>query len=224
MTSMTGFLGPTGTSVGQKMTGAGNIIPKGYKEGKMAQFTPEQMQLFSQLFGHVGPQSYLSRLAGGEEGLFQEMEAPAMRQFQEYLGNIASRFSGTGERQMSGRRGSAFNLATSQAASDFAQDLASRRQLLQMQAIRDLMGAGESLLGQRPYQQFFIKPEERNILAKILGIGLPAAGAIAGGLSGAGPMGAALGGQLGSSLASGFTGSGATPSYAGIGDLPTKWS
>lgn len=154
MTSMTGFHGPSGKSIGHKMTGAGDVIPKGYQKGQLQNFTPEQMQLFQSLFSQVGPQSYLSRLAGGDQGLFEEMEAPAHRQFQGLLGQIGSRFSGTGDRQMSGRRGSGFNFATTQAASDFAQDLQSRRQGLQRQALMDLMGISQGLLSQRPYDQF----------------------------------------------------------------------
>lgn len=156
MSSMIGFMGNTGASAGQKMTGMNNLIPKGYSRGQLQQFTPEQMQLFQQLFSNVGPKSYLSRLAGGEEGMFEEMEAPAHRQFQGKLGDIASRFSGYG---MGGRRSSGFNLASTQAVSDFAQDLASRRQELQRQALMDLMGISQSLLSQRPSEQFLIKKQ-----------------------------------------------------------------
>jgi hypothetical protein len=48
----------------------------------MQQFTPEQMQLFQQLFGHLGPDSFLGQLASGSEEGFAEMEAPAWRDFQ----------------------------------------------------------------------------------------------------------------------------------------------
>lgn len=144
--SYTPMAGPTG-----KM---GNKIPSGYKAGQLQQFTPEMMNLFQSLFAHLGPGSYTSRLAEGDESLFEEMEAPAKRQFQGMLGNIASKFSGMG---MGGRRSSGFGQATTSAASDFAQELQSKRQGLQRDAIKDLVGLSSVLLGQKPYENFLTK-------------------------------------------------------------------
>lgn len=146
---------------------AGNKVPSGYKLGRLQNFTPEQMNLFQNLFSNVGPGSHLSRLAGGDQSLFEEQEAPALRQFNALQGNLASRFSGMG---MGARRSSGFQNASTQAASDFAQDLQSRRQALQRQAIIDLMGLSESLLGQRPYDQFLVeKPQKRSFLQQLMG-------------------------------------------------------
>ena len=159
MTSMigsTGFRGATGSASGQNMTG-GNIIPKGYREGRIQQFTPDQMQLFQQLFGQLGPDSFLSKLAGGDQSMFEQMEAPAMRQFQGLQGQTASRFSGMG---MGARRSSGFQNQMGQQNMDFAQQLQSNRMGLQQQAIRDLMGLGSSLLGQRPYETSLIKKQQ----------------------------------------------------------------
>ena len=128
----------------------GNIIPKGYTYGKIQQYTPEQMQLFSQLFGQVGPESFTGRLARGDEGTFQQMEAPAMRQFSGLMGGLGSRFSGMG---MGARKSSGFQQAGSQAAQEFAERLQSQRMGYQQQAIRDLMSMSGELLGQRPYEQ-----------------------------------------------------------------------
>lgn len=138
---------------GSTGAGIGSRAPSGYKKGQIQNFTPEQMELFRSLFGQLKPGSYLSKLAGGDESLFEEMEAPALRQFSELQGGLASRFSGMG---MGARRSSGFQNTTNQAASDFAQNLQSRRQELQQQAIRDLMEMGTSLLSQRPYEQFLV--------------------------------------------------------------------
>lgn len=163
MSSMTGY------NVGQTSTGkwAGDKIPSGYKIGTLQQFTPEQLNLFQSLFAHAAPNSYLSRLAGGDQSFFAEQEAPALRQFAGLQGNIASRFSGGGlgyggggRGAMSARRSSGFQNATNQAATDFAQQLQSQRQGLQRQAIQDLMGISGQLLGQRPYERRFTpKPD-----------------------------------------------------------------
>jgi hypothetical protein len=189
----------------QGLSGANSMMPgqkiAGMKLGQIKNFTPQQMQLFQSLFSHVSPDSYLSKLASGDESFFNEMEDPAMRKFSALQGNIASRFSGMG---MGGRRSSGFQNTMNQAGSDFAQDLQSRRQELQMQAIRELMGLGENLLGQRPYEQFLVKPQrKKSFLQKLLGGGSSLAGTAIGGLFG-GPAGAAIGGQAGSAFSKAF--------------------
>jgi hypothetical protein len=145
--SLTGSKGMGGVTGGDK-------VPKGYTTGQLQQFSPEQMQLFQQLFSHVGPESFTSKLAGGDQSQFEQLEAPAMRQFQGLQGNIASRFSGMGT---GARRSSGFQNTINQASSDFASDLASRRMGLQQQAIQDLMGMSSQLLGQRPQERMLAK-------------------------------------------------------------------
>jgi hypothetical protein len=154
MTSLTGASGynsAKGPYSGQRVGHSGKIR-------QTPNFTPEQMDLFQQLFSHAGPESYLSRLAGGDESLFGEIEAPALRQFSGLQGNIASRFSapGTGARKSSG-----FQNTLGGAASDFALQLQAQRQGLQRQAIMDLMGLSGDLLGQRPYDTFVEEPRQR---------------------------------------------------------------
>lgn len=129
-------------------------IPSGYKKFSLQNFTPEQQQLFSQLFDLVGPESYTSRLAKGDEGLFNEMEAPALRQFNELQGGLSSRFSGMG---MGARNSSGFQNTSNAAASNFAQELQANRQSLTRQAIMDLMGMSNTLLGQKPQEQGLVQ-------------------------------------------------------------------
>lgn len=154
----TGLRGPTGV--------VGNKIPSGYRSGQMAQYTPEQSNLFQQMFSQVSPDSYLSKLAGGDQDTFSQMEAPALRQFSGMQGNIASRFSGMGS---GARRSSGFQNTMSSASSNFAQDLASRRQDLQRQAIMDLMGLSNTLLGQRPYENFLVQKQRKPSWAETIG-------------------------------------------------------
>jgi len=125
--------------------------PKGYSRGFMQQFTPQQMQLFSQLFSQVGGDSFLGKIAGGDEQAFEQMEAPAWRDLSRAQGQAASRFSGMG---MGAQKSSAFRNSMGQMSSNFAQDLQSKRMQYRQQAINDLMGLSNSLLGQRPYEQF----------------------------------------------------------------------
>lgn len=129
-------------------------IPSGYRAGQIQQFTPEQMDLFQQMFGQVSPDSELSRLAEGDEEAFNQIEAPAMRQFQELTGQNASRFSGAG---MGARRGSGFQNQQNQYTSDFAMNLSSKRQDLMRNARNDLFTMSHELLGQRPQEKFLTK-------------------------------------------------------------------
>lgn len=185
-----------------KMSGYNDKTPSGYGVSRVQQYTPEQMKLFGEAFSHLGPDSYTARLAGGDQSLFEEMEAPAHRQFNEKMGGIASRFSGMG---MGGRRSSGFQNETSSAASNFAQDLQAKRQELQRNAIRDLMGMSNDLLNQRPYETSLYEKQQKDS-----GWG-GAIGAGIGGLGGfmvGGPMGAMAGAQMGYGIGSGGGGGG----------------
>lgn len=183
-------------------TGQGNKIPTGYSQGQIQNYTPEQMRLFESLFSNLGPDSFLSKLSKGDQSTFDQIEAPAMRQFQGLQGQLASRFSGMG---MGGRHSSGFQNASNQAASDFAQSLQSKRTDLQRNALKDLMGMSNELLGQRPYQQFLTEDqeEEKPFWQKILGSLLGLGGAGIGGLFGGIP-GAKIGGRAGTAAGQAF--------------------
>ena len=198
MSSLVGRTGLQG-STGQMQ----ERIPKGYQKGSINQFTPEQMQLFQQMFGSVSPDSFTSRLAMGDQEAFNQAEAPALRQFNELQGNIASRFSGMGA---GARRSSGFQNTINSAASNFAQDLQARRLGLQQQAIRDLHGMSQDLLGQRPQENFLIEKNRRkSFLEKVLGGAAPIAGAAIGGYFG-GPAGAEVGSAAGSAFSNAIFG------------------
>lgn len=198
--------------------GAGDVIPKGYKKGQLSQFTPQQTQLFQQMFSDVGPGSYLSRLSKGDESMFEQMEEPAYRQFNQLQGDIASRFSGSG---MGARRGSGFRNEMTQAGSNFAQDLQARRQELQRQAIMDLQGLSTNLLGQRPYDKFLTQnPQKQEQQGG--GWGGAASGAASGAATGAmfGPWGAVAGGLIGGGVgyfSGGGGGGGSAPAASTFG-------
>lgn len=182
----------------------GDIVPKGYNVGQMQQFTPEMMQLFQQLLGYLGPNSDISKMAMGDQGAFEQMEAPAWRQFQEAQGQLGSRFSQLAPGAMSAQRGSGFQNAAGQLGSDFAMNLGARRQELQRQSLLDMMGMSNMLLGQRPYERdLFEKPQKDPALGGWGGVlgGLGGAGA---GFAAGGPMGALYGAGIGSKAFSGL--------------------
>ncbi len=206
MSSTFGYMGNRGSSggsSGSRMRSgggkSGDIIPKGHLEGQLQQFTPEQMKLFQQMFSHVSPESQTGRLASGDQSMFGEIEAPALRQFQELQGQMGSRFSGMG---MGAQKSSGFQNTMGQMGSDFAMQLQAQRQQLQRQAIQDLMGNASTLLGQSPYERFLIKKQQQEKAGtpwgKIIGAGVGgAAGAFSGfgGIAGAN-IGANIGGAF----------------------------
>lgn len=182
MNSLIGGLG-----MGQSVSGQG--ITQGQN------YSPEQMRLFQSLFQHVNPGSDMSRLAAGDQGMFDQMESPALRQFNELQGNIASRFSGMG---MGGRKSSGFQNTLNSAASNFSQDLQSRRLELQRNAIKDLMGMSGDLLS---YE--FEPAKKKQWWESLIGGLAPVAGALGGAFLG-GPAGSAIGYQAGSSFGQAF--------------------
>ncbi len=132
--------------------------PSGYRKYNVQNFTPAQMELLNQSFEHVNPNSYTAKLARGDQNAFNEMEAPALRQYNEMQGNLASRFSGMG---MGARNSSGFQNASNAAAQDFAGQLQAQRQGLQRQAIQDLMGMSNDLMGQRPYDTGLVEKRQK---------------------------------------------------------------
>ena len=136
----------------------GDVIPKGFKAAQLQNFTPGMMKIFEHMMGQLGPDSYLSGLANGDEQAYAEMEEPALRQFAGMQGNLASRFSGMGT---GGRKSSGFQNTANQASADFATQLQANRHNVRQNAIRDLQGYGNSLLQQRPYDRALVQKQQK---------------------------------------------------------------
>lgn len=158
------MMGRTGASSGNRATGQQQIgtssIPKGYAQGQIQNFSPEQMDLFKQLFGQVGPESQLSKLASGDQSQFEQLEAPALKQFGQLQSGLASRFSGMG---LGARKSSGFQQAQSSAAQDFAERLQSNRMNLQNQALKDLFGLSGELFGQKPFENYLVPEQQKQL-------------------------------------------------------------
>jgi hypothetical protein len=180
----------------------------------MANYLPQQKELYNRMYQNVAPDSQTARLAAGDPSAFEQMEAPAMRQFQDLQGQTASRFSGMG---MGARKGSGFANEMNQATSDFAQDLQSKRQALSRQAIQDMMSMSNDLLS---YE--FKKPKKKKWWEKLIEGGGGLVGAGIGALTG-GPMGMAIGANVGNAFSSSFSGQPQQQNWSGIADLPRSW-
>lgn len=127
--------------------------------------TGEQQALYSQLQNGAMPgiQSGLGQLSnlagGGNQDYWDQIEAPAKRQFSEAIGGLGARFSGLGG--TGGRRSSGFQQATGALASDFAERLQSQRLGLQQGAIEQLLGLGQNLLGQSMFNSAIVPKKKK---------------------------------------------------------------
>ena len=140
------------------------------------------------------------RLAAGDQDAFAELEAPQRREFTSQIGQLGSRFAGTG-----GLGSSAFQNATGTAASNFSQDLGAQRFKIQEDSLDSLLGLYERLLSHET-----VTPES-NILGDILG---GAAGGAAQGFAAGGPAGGAAG-ALGGGILGAFSGGNEKPKRGG---------
>lgn len=178
-----------GMGYGGSTGSASQLKGTGYRQVQTPNFTPEQMGLFQRMFSNVSPDSFTGRLAAGDQSQFEQLEAPALKQFGQLQGGLASRFSGQGGGQgpLSSRRSSGFQNTQNQAASDFAQQLQSNRLGIQQQAIQSLDEMSHRLLQQRPYEDNFFK-EQKPPWQELVGV---LGGGIGQGIGGFGSMYAA---------------------------------
>jgi hypothetical protein len=189
------------------MAGTGSMSPSssGYNVVQTPRFSPEKMQQMQQLRGRIEPGflkgvGNLSQLAGGDESSFEQLEAPALRQFGQLQGQLASRFSGMGS---GARRSSGFQNAASGQASELAERLQGQRLGLQQQAIQQLLGLYGDVT-QDPYEMM-LQEKKKSKGSSWFGAALPFLGAGLGGAAGfftGGPAGALAGAQFGGSLGS----------------------
>jgi hypothetical protein len=182
---------------------SGDIIPKGQRAGQLQQFTPEALQMYQQLFGQIGPESDIFKMASGDQSYFDEMEKPALRDFGGIMGNIASRFSSQG---MGARRSSGFQNTVNKEGSDFAQRLAANRQGLSRQALKDLFEMSHMLMNEQPFERIYGGKREKEPKKALGGWG-STVGAVGGGAAGffaGGPAGAFAGANIGSNAFSGM--------------------
>lgn len=146
----------------------------GYRQVTSPTRSPEQMDLFRQLLSGSGGniQSILQQLqglsGGGDEDYWQQLEAPAMRQFGKLQGDVASRFSGMGT---GARKSSGFQNALAGASTDLSERLQAQRLGLQGQARNQLLDLYGSLLGQNMFQTNFVPNQQKSpsFLKQILG-------------------------------------------------------
>ncbi|MBS3903748.1 MAG: hypothetical protein KGZ39_00295 [Simkania sp.] len=132
----------------------------GYDVASLNRLSPQQQSLFDQLYqgsmGGIGSGlGHLSSLASGDQSKFAELESPALRQFSQLQGNLASRFSGAGS--FGARKSSGFQNAMGAEASSLAERLQANRLGLQQSAIDQLLGISQQLLGRDSRENLLVK-------------------------------------------------------------------
>jgi hypothetical protein len=135
-------------------------IPKGYGMYNLPTMGGGQEDIYNMLKGQFqggGGDVYnkLLSMAQGQPGAFEQMEAPALAQFQQQIApGIAQRYAGSGIGASSGMQNSLAG-----AGGNLAQNLQSQRMGLMQQSMHDVMGLGNMLLG-TPTQQFGLYQKE----------------------------------------------------------------
>jgi hypothetical protein len=168
---------------------------------QMPRMSPEVMRMWQELSSSIGPgvkQSLgdISTMAkGGTPEYWQQLEAPAKRDFGAIQGNIAARYGHAGALKSSG-----FQNVMSGQARGLAESLQAQRLNLQQSARDQLLNLYTQLMGNDPYEMALVEKQKKpNYFNKIMQAGLPIAGGIAGGIFG-GPSGAVMGADLGNTF------------------------
>jgi len=163
------------------------IAGTGYRQINTPALSPEQQQLFSQIIKGIQPGltdslGQLSQMArGGSSEYWDQLEAPAMRQFNQLQGNIASRFSGIGS---GARNSSGFQNTMNTASTDLAERLQGQRVGLQQDAISQLMSLYGNLIGTNTMDTAFVpgKQKKKSFWQELFGGAAPGFGNILGNL------------------------------------------
>jgi hypothetical protein len=139
----------------------------GYKHRQIPNMTPAMMELMQALTQGLTPGAasgtdFLSKLAGGDESMFEQLEAPAYAAFEKLLGQTGTRFSDLGARDSS-----YFENAVAGQGVELAQNLQSQRLGIRNQAIQSLLGNSQQALNQRPYENI-VTPKEPSWFDKYL--------------------------------------------------------
>lgn len=205
MSSMPGMVnGEMGSGIKKPMYPK-QKLPSGYKVGSVPVYNQMQRDLDTRNYEQLAPGSYLDRLSRGDQSIYDEIEAPAMRDFQGLQSQIASRFSGgSGRGSLGSRHSSGFQNTMNQAGSNFLQDLTARRHDLRRQAIGDIQSMSNELLSRRPDHQFLYGKQPSSLSSFLSGLA-PLAGAGIGGFVGGLP-GATAGFHAGNSFMQNFYG------------------
>lgn len=135
-------------------------IPRGFEMYSLPTMGGGQADIYNMLKGQFqqGGGDVFQKLFGlakGDSDMFDQLEAPAMRQFQQQIApGIAQRYAGSGIGSSSGMQNSIAG-----AGANLAENLQSQRMGLMERSMQNVLGLGDRLLG-TPTQQFGLSQKE----------------------------------------------------------------
>lgn len=134
----------------------------GYDLFKLSNQTPEQKNLFQNLFQHLGMGAgnsvdFLNKILSGDQDFFNQLEAPAYQNLEKGLAQTANRFS-----QFGAQGSSAFQNAQAGQSADLASQLAQQRNQLMMGASERLLNQSNQLLNMKPFENVLQKQDQVN--------------------------------------------------------------
>jgi hypothetical protein len=144
----------------------------GYRVKQIPTMGPQQKGLYDELYGSIRPAlgpaaNQLSQIASGSPEAFQQLEAPAFRQFREQLLPQLAQQQTT--RHGRGRSSGYLNRLEG-ATSNFAQDLQAQRMGLQQNAMSQLFGMGQNLMNTQTQQPFLQQKTSSRLLEALGGL------------------------------------------------------
>lgn len=160
-----------------------------YQQLQVSTKDPRAMELYGQISQALSPhlggavQGLGQLAAGGTPEQWQQLEAPALRQYQQLVGGIGARYSGLG---MGAQKSSAFQNELSGSAADLAERLQGQRMGLQQNALNQLLSLYQSLIGADTFENAFL-PKKKPFWQELIGSlapGVGAAGSQFGGMAG----------------------------------------
>lgn len=140
----------------------------GYTLAQSPNFTPEMQNLFQKLLSSASGGAgqgldFLSKIASGDEGTFNKLEAPAYSAFDKTLGKLSGKFA-----QYGAGDSSAFQNAVAGQGAELSQNLQANRTQMMTDAIQKLLGHSETILGQKPFENQLIKEDPGFDIQKLI--------------------------------------------------------
>jgi hypothetical protein len=141
-----------------------NVSRTPYQQIQVPTKDPRAMELYQQVAQALGPHlgnavQGIGQLAGGgTPEQWQQLEAPALRQYQQLVGGIGARYSGLGSG--GAQKSSAFQNELSGSAADLAERLQGQRMGLQQNALQQLLGLYQNLIGTDTFENVFLPKQK----------------------------------------------------------------
>ena len=140
----------------------------GYKAHQIQNYTPQAMKFYEDYMDKIGGGAmkgadYYTKIAAGDQSVFDEIEKPAYNAYEKQIGALGNRFSHLGALDSN-----YFENATAGAGRELQENLASKRTELRQKAIDTLMNQSSALLDKKPFETVYEKEKDPNEWMNVL--------------------------------------------------------